>query len=268
MLRLEGEGMHVSDLDNVLWVLSVAGRILLLWVLFSRQLFRPFPVFTVWMLFSIASDPLFYFVYHATSVSGYAKFYFAMSLPDCLLQIGVLLEIVSNILRPVKRSLPKGALVILGVLVVLGGLIAFVLADHLSAATILSPRRQVVVDTTFSILRLTIFLGMAFFAQILGIGWKNHVLQLATGLGLYSAVSLVTELIHSHLQKGPSYTDRYIELSQASVLCYLGTLAFWCWSFARQEAERTEFSPPMQQLVLLIGRDTERLREAIVKKRA
>ena len=47
---------------------------------------------------------------------------------------------------------------------------------------------RVPLDLTVGLLRMLIFVATAGFAQLLGIGWKNKVLQLATALSFYSAV--------------------------------------------------------------------------------
>ena len=43
-----------------------------------------------------------------------------------------------------------------------------------------------------------LFAAIAAFAQVLGIGWKNRVLQLATGLSFYSAIDLLASLLMVH----------------------------------------------------------------------
>ncbi len=45
-----------------------------------------------------------------------------------------------------------------------------------------------------AVLRLLFFCLLALFAQMLGIGWKSHVLQLASGLALNGAVTLLTQI--------------------------------------------------------------------------
>ena len=50
-------------------------------------------------------------------------------------------------------------------------------------------------DLTVGLLRMLIFAVTAGFAQLLGIGWKNKVLQLATALSFYSAVDLIVSLV-------------------------------------------------------------------------
>ena len=53
-------------------------------------------------------------------------------------------------------------------------------------------------DLTFGLLRMMIFVATAAFAQLLGIGWKNKVLQLATALSFYSAVDLIVSLVERY----------------------------------------------------------------------
>ena len=48
---------------------------------------------------------------------------------------------------------------------------------------------------------MLIFVVTAGFAQLLGIGWKNKVLQLATGLSFYSAVDLIVSLVETLLRR-------------------------------------------------------------------
>ena len=45
---------------------------------------------------------------------------------------------------------------------------------------------------------MLIFAATAGFAQLLGIGWKNKVLQLATALSFYSAVDLIVSLVQRY----------------------------------------------------------------------
>jgi hypothetical protein len=110
-----------------------------------------------------------------------------------------------------------------------------------------------------ALLRLGIFAAIAFFAQMLGISWKNHVLQLATGLAFYSTVSLIVATIQSSM----GLTNQFHPLGQIQVASYLGTLAFWVWSFVRQEAPRKEFSPQMQNFLLSIAGTTRSARIAV-----
>jgi hypothetical protein len=56
-------------------------------------------------------------------------------------------------------------------------------------------------------------------------------------------------LLHSHQGKGPEYHWP----DQALSVSYIGSLSYWVLSFATKEQERKEFSPQMQQLLLLMS---------------
>ena len=81
---------------------------------------------------------------------------------------------------------------------------------------------------TFAILRVVVFLGLAAFSQLLSIGWRNRELQVATGLGFYSIVSLAITILHTHQVVGPQYHW----LDEVGAASYLSALAYWVLSFA------------------------------------
>jgi hypothetical protein len=102
---------------------------------------------------------------------------------------------------------------------------------------------------TASILRVLFFLALAGCSQLLSIGWRDRELQVATGLGFYSMVSLAVAMLHTHLAMGAQYTH----LNQVVVASYLCSLLYWVFSFATKEAERRELSPQMQSLLLSVA---------------
>jgi hypothetical protein len=251
--------MGLPDIDSLLWILGYAGIAILVATLFARGLHRTFPIFTGYLIFGLITDPLLFYV-HSRLVPYYFSVYFAVNVADYLFQLGILLEIASNVLRPVKRSLPTGVLWVLAAFVVTAACVTLFFSLHggthfQSALGVLFVR----LNLAMALLRLGIFVAIAFFAQMLGIGWRNHALQLATGLAFFSAISLIVTSIQS--SKGLSY--QYHALDQMQVASYIGTLAFWIWSFARQEAPRKEFSPQMQNFLVSIAGSTRSARIAV-----
>ena len=106
-----------------------------------------------------------------------------------LLELCVLFEIAWNVLRPVHISLPQGTIrVFIGfvVLALAGGTL---LAWHVHDTGNKIDDIKAPLDLTVGLLRMLIFAVTAGFAQVLGIGWKNKVLQLATALSFYSAAT-------------------------------------------------------------------------------
>jgi len=103
-------------------------------------------------------------------------------------------------------------------------------------------------DLVVGLLRMLIFVATAAFAQLLGIGWRNRVLQLATALSFYSAVDLVVSLVER-------YSGGSDNLEHIRALAYVLELGFLLWAFTTKEVRRREFSPQMEQfLVTLAGR--------------
>ncbi|MBT9333365.1 hypothetical protein [Paracidobacterium acidisoli] len=252
--------MNFSDLDSVLGVLNAAAKIALLAVLIWRRLYRPFPVFTALILWDTLTDPFLLWIIRAHNAL-YAQSYFMVLSVDYLLEIAVLAEIAFSVLRPPKKkSLPKGVLYALAVIVIAVGLAAFFFATHANAATFTHPRTVFVVDSSVAILRLVTFLAIAGFAQVLGLGWKHHVLQMASGFAFYAAVDLIVTSLQNRLHAGPDYAARYHSLSQFLLAGYLCSMYFWCFTFVQKEAPRKEFSPQMAQFLVSISGGDKRQR--------
>jgi hypothetical protein len=118
-----------------------------------------------------------------------------------------------------------------------------------------------------AILKLLLFAALAAFAQVLGIGWKSHVLQLATGLAFYAGVSLLIQISSSHVsiteQKG--YIAHLSRLMQIQSIAYNLTLAFWIWAFSRNEAPRKDFTPQMQEVLVTIAQSAKRTRLSVTR---
>jgi len=250
--------MRGLSLDSVLWLAGILGELILLAILLKRRIYKTFPVFVVWLSVTLLLEPVFYLLVRDLTHDTYLKVFFALNFPQFLLELAVLVEIAINVLRPANRSLPNGMLIFFAGAALLAGLVGFFFAAHLSAATLAHPRPYILMSTTMAILRLVTFLLIAALSQLLGLGWRNHVLQLASGLAFYAAVTLIVELAHSSLRAGPEYTQKFIALDHFRVLGYLCSLTYWCYSFARREAPRKEFSPQMTQLLVSISGSAKR----------
>lgn len=254
--------MRLPDVDSALWVAGLAGSVLLILTLFRRRAYRSFPVFTAYLVFTLVDVPL-YWVRGHLSDRTYFNVYFVACVPDYLLQLAVLLEIGANVVRPVRRSLPAGVLWLLAGLIFLGSTAALLLTLYstphfLAHISILYSQ----MNLAMAFLRLAVFGAIALFAQVLGIGWKNHVLQLATGLAFYSAIGLIVVLMQNRI----GLTGEFHALDQIQVASYVAALAFWIWGFAASEAPRKDFSPQMQSFLVSIA-GTARSHRLVIRGR-
>jgi hypothetical protein len=105
---------------------------------------------------------------------------------------------------------------------------------------------------------MLIFAAIAGFAQLLGIGWRNRVLQLATGLSFYSAVELIVSLVGRYHGDSPS-------LEATGIVATTLELAYFNWVFATKEAARREFSPQMEQFLVTLAGRARTARTALVR---
>jgi hypothetical protein len=240
----------VSFLDSAVLFASIVGEALVCGLLLRRKTWRTLPCFCAYVFWTLASDLASSFILWKMSGLVYGRYYFAQIITDSLLQFTVLVELAWSVLRPVRSSLPRYSLAVLSVLIALSGAAIWPLAgmaipQNFAGLNVILFQLQ----ETFAILRVAGFLIMASFSQLLSIGWRDRELQIATGLGFYSIISLLVALFHSHQAQGPEYHWP----DQALSLCYVGTSFYWVYSFATKEQERKEFSPQMQQFLLLMG---------------
>jgi hypothetical protein len=249
--------MHESILDNVFWGAGFFGEMLLGCFLIARKTYRIFPFFTIWVLLNVLCELVSYFFIRTASTQTYAIVDFTQFLLLSITELGVLGEIAVNVIRPARRELTNQILLAFLLAVLIFGVGGFLFAAHANAATLAHPRTVFVVNSTLAILQLLTFLLIAGFAQLLGLGWKNRALQIASGLAFYAAVSLIATSMQNNLHGGPDYYVKYHSLSQFIVASYLCSLYYWCFAFARKEAPRKEFSPQMAQFLVSISGSTK-----------
>jgi len=251
--------MPIMSLDNALWIVSFVADGAVVGLLVYRRVWRMLPVFCsycAWALFTTAGSYVVFRFFPA----GYFKFYLAQITVDSALEFAVLIELAWSVLRPVRSSLPRGALVAVAVLVLaLGAAIwPFAIIPGFSGA---SPGVHFLVrlQQTTSILQVVFFLALAGCSQMLSIGWRDRELQVATGFGFYSLVGLVVAMLHTHLAMRPYYA----QLNQVVVAASLCSLFYWVFSFAQKEAERRELTPQMQSLLLAVAGSARAARVAM-----
>jgi hypothetical protein len=243
----------VTWIDSTLSVAVIAGEIAVIALLFYRRAWRKLPWFCAYLALSVLDGCVNYLVLHFAP-SSYFNTYFVGKIADSALQFCVLVELAWSVFRPFRASLPKYTVWFLGGGLALLGAAIWPFAANPSFARIPAQwRTQWELMGHFSqtdaLLRVAFFLILAGCSQLLSIGWRDREMQIATGLGFYSLIAVVIGAAQSHVVV-PAH---YRELDQLLVASYIGSLAYWVFSFAQQEAERREFSPQMQGLLLAVA---------------
>jgi hypothetical protein len=261
--------MQELTIDGVLWAITLIVQAALAYLMIRKREGRNYPILLTYLIFNLIEDPLAWVLHNGPS-GTYLKAYFAFTVLDYLLQFLLIVEIGQNVFRRSKESIPFRLWPVIIVAVLVCAIIAAVFApqmqpggpgqDHLTHVMLR-------VTLGLAILKLLLFAAMAGFAQFLGIGWKNRVLQLATGLAFYGAVSLLTQLSSSHLStvNQASYASHLIALAQIQSGGYIGAITFWIWAFSRNEAPRKDFTPQMQEVLVTIAESAKRTRLAVTR---
>ena len=233
--------------DVGLEMTGVAIEMVLIGLLIWRRVWRTLPVFFIYCLWSLVSD--------ATAM-GLAVFfpgkygigfYLIDTVADVALQFCVLVEVAWSVLRPLRSRLSAKALWVVAAVILAAGAAIWPLSNLTGLAMPSSSWRVVVqLAQTTSILRIVFFLFLAGCSQLLSLGWRDRELQVATGFGFYSLVSISVVAANTH----QATAQQFAHLYRFVAFSFLCSLAYWTFSFARAEAKRREFSPRMQNILL------------------
>lgn len=235
--------------DNTLWLASFVAEVAVVGLLLYRRVWRSLPVFCVYCAWSLFNTAGMYAILRLLP-TAYLTAYLTDIVVDSGLVFGVLIELAWSVFRPFRASLSRGALVLVGGSVVALGAVIWPFASipgfsYLPLEWHLLMRLQQTTD----ILRIIFFLALAGCGQLLSIGWRDRELQVATGFGFYSMISLAVAMLHTH----PSMRSQYAHLNQVEVASYVCSLMYWVYCFAQKEAVRQEFTPQMQNLLLAVA---------------
>ncbi len=235
--------------ESVLWYAGIAAEIVVVALLVRSRTYKRFPVFSVYIAWGLLTDIVNSVVGYPYP-AGYFWVYLAGMLIGSLFEFGVLVELTWSVLRPFRSALPRGAIVVIAFII--GGICAAIWPfASTSAMSHYGPQSRLLIhlQQTISIMRVLFFLVLAGFSQLLSISWRDRELQIATGLGFYSLVSVSVSIAQSGLKMGPLY----YHLAEIGVVSYLCSLLYWTYSFATKEVERREFTPQMQNFLLAVA---------------
>ena len=227
----------------------VAEAAIILLMLRGRT-YTAFPIFFFYLCWSLFSDALLYYVRVDHGDSFYKVYIFQLSIDSAMI-FALLVELAWSIVKPIRKSLPKRSLAGIIALFALGALVIWPIAGFVAP-----PKQSADWMTLFrlqqtpAILRAVFFLSLAAFSQVLSISWRDRELQIATGLGFFSIASLAATILHTHTQFSAA---SFLWLDRSVGISYLAALVYWAYCFARQPAERREFTPEMRSMLLAIA---------------
>lgn len=243
----------MSFLDTAILFACIAGEAAAVALLLYRRIFRNLPVFCLFLAWTILSDLIMMILSRKFSAQDphlYMRILMVEVSLDFCVQFAVLVELSWSVLRPIRHALPRRAILVITSILILAGAAIWPIAGKLALQ---GPTHQwhnlMQLQQAVSILRILFVLVLAGCSQLLAIGWRDRELQIATGLGFYSLMSLGAAIMHTHHLSAALYhnADQIVQIS------YFCTLIYWVFSFAQQEAPRHEFTPRMESFLLAVS---------------
>lgn len=238
------------SLDNTLWLGYMLAEAVVVALLFHRRVTRLLPLFFVYCIWDVCSN-VFAFVIHTYYPSAYTtQNYLVMTAIDAVFQFTVLVELTLSVLRPIRASLPRYIPFAITAILLLAAAAIWPFSSLSGLAQYDLPQRLLgQLQQTLSILRIIFFLVLAGCSQWLSMGLRDRELQVATGLGFYSVVSLFIAMLATH----QSTASQFYHLNRIEIAGFLCALFYWVYAFAQKEAERREFTPQMENLLLAVA---------------
>jgi hypothetical protein len=237
------------SLDFALNFAAVGIEIALVTVLLRKSTFKTFPIFCAYLVWDILDNIGLFALLHIKP-SAYFVAYLAALAIDSIFMFSVLVELAWSVLRPFRSALPRGAIVVVALL--MGGLFAVIWPfAHSAAYPLYGPESRLLLhlQQTVAIMRILFFLVLTACSQLLSINWRDREMQIATGLGFYSLVSVAVYI----LQAGQPAGALYHNLNVIAEVGYITSLAYLLFSFARKAVPRREFTPQMQGFLLAMA---------------
>jgi hypothetical protein len=252
------------NLDTKLFLAGIAAEVAFLVLLIFKQSFRSFPIFSSYVIWSLFSDIGGFFLLRAYP-SQDQNIYLTIAIIDSIFVFVVLVELSMSVLRPVRSSLPRGAVVAVGIIIALvfAAIWPFAKTPGINQLTE-AGRLLIHLQLTTSALRILFFLALAAGSQWLSIGWRDRELQIATGFGFYSLASLAGSLFHMNQAVGNSALGmQYHVVDLMVTAAYDCSLVYWIVCFAHEVPERREFSPQMANFLLALAGSARSTRIAL-----
>ena len=249
------------DWDFSILVCGMAAEVAIILLLGKNRAYRSFPTFFLFMVWSLFSDGFLYYVRAHSSFDFFYRVYEVQLVIDSVMIFALLVEVAWSVLRPIRSSLPKYSWVGIAVLVLVGALLLWPIAGLTAPPGLVSEGKNLfLLQQTPALLRAVFFLALAAFSQVLSIGWRDRELQIASGLGFYSIVSLAITMMHTH--QAPTVPSYHL-LDVMGGISYLVALFYWVYAFATQAAERREFTPQKQSMLLAVAGAARNTRVAL-----
>jgi hypothetical protein len=250
--------MHLSGFDRFVWVTGFVGQIVLLFVLFARRRAASLPAFTAYIAIRIVTTLILYPIFYNCHTSTYQHWYWSLGILGEIFDLLVIYEIAVHVFCPTgvwARDVHKTFIYIAAASAVVALLLAWVAQPAAPRPVQTFILRS---DLFSSVLGSELFVGMLALSSTVGLPWKTHTARIAQGLGAFSIVCVVLEIIANFIGLSLSRQQHtYTELSRIRVAVYLVCEAFWVVMLWAEAPAPRELPEAMQAQIYSLQRQVE-----------
>jgi hypothetical protein len=252
-------------LDTCLTFTSAIVQALVVIVLVRRRISREFPFFSAYLVWVVVAGFASAFAVSRLQPNLYLRLYFISSVFDAMFMFAILVEMSMAVLKPVKAMLPRWTIALVMGLIGAVSMAVWQIASPPGLMKVSKISQYIIhFEITSSMLRILFFVALAALSQLLSLGWRDRVVQISTGLGFFSLVSLCVTFLHMNQGVGEgNLNDLYHVLDRMVVVSYIASLLYWTVCFAKDVPERQEFTPQMQSLIASVAQNAHRARLAM-----
>ena len=238
--------------EKYLEIIGILVQAVVIGQILYRRIYKKLPVFTLYLVWVLLYTSASLFI---APLSAASRSSLVADIIDAALMLSVLMELSMSVLNPIRSSLPRWTVLVVGGLLVLAFAVIWPFAIPPGLRVLSSLSQQIIhIDITSSALRIVFFLALAALSQLLSIGWRDRELQIATALGFYSLVSLSVTLLNMNQGIGNTVLNRqYYVLDELAAGSYICSMVYLIVSFAQKVPERREFTPQMQSFLLAVA---------------
>jgi hypothetical protein len=256
----------VNTLETALQFTGFVAEAVIVGLLLYRRIYKTLPLFSCYLIWSLINDLGGYLLISRFPARGF-NIYVSSAIIDAVFMLFVLVEISMSVLQPIRAWLPRWAIPAVTLVFALCGMAAWHFIKFPGFEHLRAERAYQIIahlQLTVSAVRILFFLVLASFSQLLSIGWRDREFQIATGFGFYSIVSLSVALLHMNLGAGTPELNRQYQLLDAAVgASFLCSIIYWIVCFAQKVPERREFTPQMQNFLLVVAGNARSARMAM-----
>ena len=252
-------------MDTYLTITSAIVQASVVILLLRKRICREFPLFAAYLVWVLMAAVGWLLAASRLEQNAYNRLFLISSIFDAVFMFAILVEMSMSVLKPVKSILPRWTIVAVAGMI---GAVAYAVWHIASPPGVLklSKISQYIIrcDTTTSVLRILFFVSLAALSQLLSLSWRDRVVQISTGLGFFSIVSLGVTFLHMNQGVGGERLNSVYHVLDRVVACsYIVSMFYWLVSFAQDVRERQEFTPQMRKFIGSLAQSARSTRLAV-----